>query len=136
VRLRLLSLSTINALQRLIAYLAHHNGNTGTLFISPTGLRFAPFLSGKNQDKSKDSTASIPSSNPDKNAVPGPGAAKQGHGVIVDGKEVRIPMDEISGLGKIQKSRLGVTISSGLEVETVSAGVSVCAYRVSHPVHR
>jgi hypothetical protein len=34
-------------------------------------------------------------------------------------------MDEVSGLGKIQKSTLGVTISSGLEIETLSAGVSL-----------
>lgn len=52
-------------------------------------------------------------------------AADEAQGrVVVDGKEVRIPMSEVSGLGKIQKSTLGVTISSGLEIETLSAGVS------------
>lgn len=45
-------------------------------------------------------------------------------GVIVNGKELRIPMLHVSGVRKVQKTTLGVTISTGLEIETVSAGVS------------
>jgi hypothetical protein len=118
---------------RIPAYLSHHNGNPGTLFISSTGIRFAPFISGKKKDKSKEIPADqVPIQiDSDFNAavVPAPDATvaiePDQDGVIVDGKEVRIPMDEVSGLGKIQKSTLGVTISSGLEIETLSAGVSL-----------
>jgi hypothetical protein len=52
-------------------------------------------------------------------------------GVIVNGKELRIPMLHVSGVRKVQKTALGVTISTGLEIETVSAGVSrhSCCWR-------
>ena len=120
----------------LVAYLAHHNGNSGTLFISSTGLRFAPFISGKKKDKSKDvapTTTTATDGVPldiDPSALSNPVSSgtmqdmQDDDKVVVDGKEVRIPMSEVSGLGKIQKSTLGVTISSGLEIETLSAGVS------------
>jgi hypothetical protein len=118
---------------RIPAYLSHHNGNPGTLFISSTGVRFAPFITGKKKDKTKEIPADqVPvqiDSDPNAAVVPAPEATvaiePDQDGVIVDGKEVRIPMDEVSGLGKIQKSTLGVTISSGLEIETLSAGVSL-----------
>ena len=121
----------------LVAYLAHHNGNSGTLFISSTGLRFAPFISGKKKDKSKDVASTTTTTTADgipldidPSAFSNPVSSgtmqdmQDDDKVVVDGKEVRIPMSEVSGLGKIQKSTLGVTISSGLEIETLSAGVS------------
>jgi len=114
------------------AYLAHHNGSPGTLFVSASGLRFAPFISGKKKDKDPkaspskgltDSTDAVPLEI-DPSAIPPTEPIEDDGSVKVDGKEVRIPMAQVSGVGKTQKSTLGVTISSGLEIETLSSGVS------------
>lgn len=117
----------------ILGYLAQYNGSGGTLFLSKAGVRFAPFLGGK---KSKSGETGIiasvdpatgveyPTGGDDENdgeIVPLEGEEP---GIVVEGNEVEIPMMEIAGLRKVQRSKLGVTISSGLEIDTIGEQVS------------
>lgn len=105
------------------------------MFLSKAGVRYSPFIGGK-KGKTKADDQIIDSIDPatgveyptggdDENdgiILPADGAEPE---VVENGNELEIPMMEVAGIRKIQRSKLGVTISSGLEIETVSQKVSL-----------
>lgn len=114
--------------------MAQYNGGAGTLFLSKAGVRYSPFIGGK-KSKSKTDEAIIDSVDPATGVEYPTGGDDENDGIILpaegaepelveNGNELEIPMMEVAGIRKIQRSKLGVTISSGLEIETVSQKVS------------
>lgn len=88
-------------------------------------MRFAPFLNrgGKKQSSSqdKDPLTQDPEHPEVASAAPpglGEPASEGEEGVIVEGKEVQIPMGEISGLKRTTKTKLGINIANGLRIDT------------------
>jgi hypothetical protein len=47
-------------------------------------------------------------------------------GVVMREGQLQIPMSEITGVEKTHKSMVGLSISSGLDIETKLGGVSLC----------
>ncbi len=64
--------------------------------------------------------------------VPEDETASEFSGIGQDGSEIEIPMAEVSGLKRTHKTVLGVTVSTGIEIETVSNKVSMISWKIAN----